>query len=461
MRFDPEMAEIRFGCGLSPAAMPVGSAEEMLQKLAGPDAAAERFPIPGFETAADNWRERRALGKAERRAKTDAAKAKAKKARKRLGRKIDADAATWLGQTLLRRALTADGFRERLAAFWTDHFTAVGTYTAIRMAQATYAEDTIRPHLAGRFPDMLRAVATHPMMLIYLDQRRSVGPSSKAAKRRNRLDGLNENLAREILELHTLGVGGPYTQADVRQFAELLTGLSWGHRHGFKFRANYTEPGSETVLGKTYGGGAPKIEDIHAALDDLATHPVTARHIAGKLAVHFVSDHPDPALVDAIAQRFEETGGDLMAVYEAMLSHPSAWDPAGGNVKRPIDFIGSSLRALDIVPRHMPGGTYKEMRELFFNPLALMGQKWGQAAGPDGWPEADDDWITPQRLAARLQWGMTVPFLLRRVLPDPRDFVEFALGSKAPETLRFAASAAESRAEGIGVVLASPAFQRT
>lgn len=461
MRFDPELAAIRFGCGLSPSIPAPESAGAMLSHLAGRDRMADRFPIPGFQASADLFLARRAALKARKKAGTEAERAAAIQRLKDIRRQNFAAAGEWLGHVLLRRALAEDAFRERLVAFWTDHFTAFQPMGPLRFSQVTYAEDAIRPHVAGRFSDMLRAAVTHPLMLRFLDQARSAGPNSRAAQNRGeRFGGLNENLARELLELHTLGVDGPYTQADVRQLAELLTGLGYSMEKGFRYRPAQAEPGSETVLSLDYGGAKARLEDIFAVLDDLARHPSTARHVARKLAVHFVSDAPDEGLVAAMAARFEETEGDLVQVYAALLDHPAAWNDAPGNVKRPMDFVGSSLRALDIVPRHIPVRKYGRTRRLFLTPLELMGQRWGRPEGPDGWPEADTDWITPQSLAARLQWGMTVPFALLGVLPDPREFVETALGSAAPEPVRFAARAAETRAEGVGLVLASPAFQR-
>ncbi len=459
MRFDPERAAIRFGCGLSPSMPPPASAAAMLALLTGPDRAAERFPVPGFQAAVANHLDRRAARKALRRAGTETERKAARKRVRKIARKARREAAGWLAQTLLRRALAEDGLRERLAAFWADHFTAFERGGPLRHAHVLYAEEAIRPHVAGRFSDMLRAAATHPLMLRYLDQARSMGPGSPAAKKRPGR-GLNENLAREMLELHTLGVAGPYTQADVRELAELLTGLSYDLKGGFRFRPNMAEPGAETVLSVSYGGPRARLDDILSALDDLARHPATAAHIADKLAVHFVSDTPDAGLVAAMTARYLATDGDLAAVCGEMLAHPAAWGDAPGNVKQPMDFVGSALRALDIVPAHLPAGNARKMRRLFDLPLTLMGQPWGQPAGPDGWPERDADWITPQRLAARLGWAMTAPFALMGVLPDPREFVQAALGRSAPEAVRLAAAAAETRAEGVGVVLASPAFQR-
>ena len=459
--FDAERAEIRFGCGLSPQIAPVESVAEMLARLRGPDEAAQAFPIPPFESIyplAMKFIEARSQFYHPQ-SESDRRHGKTRFTTRR--REMRHDNIRWVGQLFLRRARGRDGMRERLTAFWADHFTAVGRNSVTRMAQPIYVEEAIRPHVSGRFADMLKAVITHPVMLVYLDQNSSVGPNSPIALNgRKRKRGLNENLARELLELHTLGVGGPYTQKDVRQLAELLTGLRFSVKKGFAFQPGFAEPGPETVLGKSYGGEDPSLDDIHAVLEDLAVHPATATHVAGKLAVHFVSDAPDPGLISEMAARYTETGGDLHAVYEAMLNHPSAWDFSQRNVKQPVDFIGSALRALDLAPDDMPTETPVRLFKMLIAPMTLMGQEWAQAPGPDGWPEADAEWVTPQRLAARLQWALTAPAKIRRALPDPREFVETALGRQATEAVRFAAGAAEERAEGIGLVLASPAFQR-
>ncbi len=459
--FDPERAEIRFGCGLSPQIAPVASVPDMLARLTGPDTAAKRFPIPSFEDLRPTALKFVETRKAYFHPKSEADRAAAKEQYRSEVRAMRRQSFRWFGQTLLRRAHGEDAMRERLTAFWADHFTAQGRDAITRAAQVIYIEEAIRPHVAGRFSDMLKAVMSHPVMLVYLEQIQSVGPNSRAAKRRpEKKRGLNENLARELLELHTLGVKGPYGQGDVRQMAELLTGLHFTVKEGFRFLPARAEPGPQTILGQTYGAGGPALDEIMTALDDLATHPVTAEHLSRKLAVHFVSDTPDPAMVMAMTERYRDTGGDLHAVYAAMLDHPSAWKGEQGNVKQPIDFIGSSLRALDVRPGAIEGANPGRILQYLMAPLALMGQKWGDAPGPDGWPEADRQWITPQRLSARVQWAMGVPHLMRRVLPDPRDFVDIALGGTASEAVRFAAQSAENRAEGVGLVLASPAFQR-
>lgn len=360
---------------------------------------------------------------------------------------------------LLRRVRSTAPFRERLVQFWADHFTAAGKDGFMRFAQPTFAEDVVRPNLAGRFEDMLIAATLHPVMLDYLDQDSSSGPESAYAARTNKPAGLNENLAREVLELHTLGVGGAYGQGDVQQLAELFTGLTYNYEAGTVFRPNRAEPGSETVLGQTYGGASGRIDDVIAVLRDLAAHPDTALHLARKLAVHFVADTPDPDLVDWVADSFRASGGDLLAMYAALLDHPASWDRKARNVKQPLDFVGSAMRALDIPDAALTDAKPYQLQQALIAPMEVMGFRPGRPPGPDGLAEEDETWISPQSLAARLRWSMTVPITLRRNLPDPRAFAETALGSRLTGPVRFAAEAAETTWEGVGLVLASPAFQ--
>ncbi|WP_372605445.1 DUF1800 family protein, partial [Actibacterium sp.] len=268
--------------------------------------------------------------------------------------------------------------------------------------------------------------------------------------------GLNENLAREVMELHTLGVGAAYSQEDVRQLAELFTGLSVDSDRAFVFRPNMAEPGAEQVLGRSYGGGAATLDDVHAVLDDLARHPATRQHLAQKLAVHFVADQPDPALVSALNTALAESDGDLMAVYAALLGHPSSWAETRQKVRQPFDYIAATLRLLDAP---IPTDPKLPLR-LFVHPLADMGQTIDGPPGPDGWPEEATHWITPQGMAARIQWAIKAPSVLIGDLPDPRALVDLALGKAASEDLRFAAAAAENRAVGVALLLSAPEFHR-
>lgn len=457
MPFEPTLAAIRFGTGLSPVVAAPEWDGELMDRLRGPDTAARDWPIATYGSilpqVTDYFATQYASnhGTPEERAVADE-RLDEMRQQKRAATKAD------FRSTLARMATSPDGLRERLVLFWADHFTVVGKNNDNDWAPyvSSYVEEAIRPHVAGRFRDMLVAVTTHPMMLHYLDQDRSMGPESQAGRQREK--GLNENLARELLELHTLGVGGPYSQNDVRELAELLTGLTLDNG-ALLFRPRWAEPGPETVLGRVYPE-RPGLGPIEAVLGDLAVHATTAEHIARKLAVHFVADEPDPDLVAALRRTFVDTGGDLAAVTEALLSHPAAWAPERRKVRQPVEFLAASLRALGVGGDWIAGREPKETDELFLNPMAEMGQPWQQAGGPNGWPEEAEAWVTPQGVAARINWAMTRPERLLAQLPDPRVFVETALGPDVSEAVATAAYAAERPDEGIGLVLASAEFQR-
>ena len=456
--FDPETAAIRFGTGLSPSIAPPGSVAEMMATLRGQDIMASRFAVPVFEDILLRLTEVGRLQKIKRRQKgTEAAKA-ADKAIRKLKQGARRDQAEWLTRVVSRAVFTPDGFRERLTRFWADHFTVEGKQGIMRGVASTYVEEAIRPNLTGSFATLITEAVTHPMMLLYLDQESSAGPGSPFAKRKGR--GINENLARELLELHSLGVNGGYTQTDVRELAELLTGMSFTRQDGFVFRPEMAEPGAETVLGASYGGPTPDMGDIRAFLADLAVKPETADHIAWKLAVHFVSDAPPEDLITALKEVFLASAGDLAAVYETLLSHPSSWRPSDEKVKQPIGFVTSALRALQVDEYRLDELTPKTAGLYLSLPMRVMGQSWENPTGPDGWPEEAAAWITPQGVAGRIQWAMAVPRVLRPKLPDPRQLLTDALGARATDALRFAAQGAETKWEGVGLVLASPAFQR-
>ena len=460
MSYVPEMADIRFGCGLSPLHPPPPDLAAMWAGLTGPDIVAEALPIPAFADIQPQLHAFRQAQKAQNAVRGTPEFKQRHAELQRISKALRLEMEGWMVRRFQRWVAARGGMRDRLEAFWADHFTVIGKQGALQFAVSPYVEAAIRPHVTGRFADMLIAAVTHPMMLHYLDQDSSAGPASKAGTRGKRRRGLNENLAREVLELHTLGVDGPYGQEDVRQLAELFTGMTFTAQDGLVFRERMAEPGQETVLGRRYGGDPPRLEHVHAVLRDLAVHPATARHIAGKLAVHFVSDHPDPALVDHVAARFLDSGGDLAAVYAALLEHPAAWVPGRLNVRPPFDFIAAALRALAVSPQMLDRLSRAQRRRFLMAPMLLMGQRWQTPGGPDGWPEDDAAWITPQGLSARIRWAVTVPPRLLDALPDPQSFVDVALGGGAGPEVRFAASAAETRAEAIGLVLSSPAFQR-
>lgn len=355
------------------------------------------------------------------------------------------------------------GFGERLLHFWSDHFTVSGGNAYQQLMAVSFVEEAIRPNIGARFAELMFAAETHPRMVTYLDQNTSVGPKSPFAKRRKEgpRRGLNENLAREMIELHSLGVGADYSQKDVRELAELLTGLSYSPRDEKIFRPNRAEPGAETVLGRSYGGDGPaELRDIRAVIGDLARHPATARHLARKLATHFVADEPPPALVERLADVYLETDGDLGAVNAVLVEAPELGVHFRSKARQPFDFLVASLRGLGISGKQIMGLERKQLRGWLLSPMAAMGQKWGSPPGPDGWPEAAENWITPQGVAARIEWAMRVPARLCEELPDPRDLLQAALADTASPALEEAVPRAESTREGVAIVLASADFNR-
>ncbi|WP_127902473.1 DUF1800 domain-containing protein [Solirhodobacter olei] len=454
MSFSPTLAAIRFGSGLSPAIAPPKDATTLLGELSAPDAMAKAFPVVSSDVI---WPLAILSYETNRQAKAGDADARAmlKTVRKEARRNGE------LGLvSLVQRGVQArNGFRERLQGFWSGHFSVVAKDGVLAALPTAFAEEAIRPHLSGRFSDMLKAVATHPAMLAYLNQNTSYGPHSPAGERLHR--GLNENLGREIMELHTLGVGAPYTQTDVRQMAYLLTGLTYTPRRGFFFNARMAEQMTEKILGKSYGGrGEEKLAQIYRALDDISTRPETAHHLSLQLATHFVADQPDPALVGAMKDAYMATGGSLWATYQAMLAHPAAWAKPGAKVRQPFDYLVASIRALGPKPEVLAGLDAKQVRRLLLYPLSAMGQKFQSPAGPNGWPEAAAAWIQPQFLAARVDWAMYAPVQITPDLPDPRAFVKTALADLAGPATLSASQRAESPREGVGLVLASNDFNR-
>ncbi|MBU2994655.1 DUF1800 domain-containing protein [Octadecabacter sp. 1_MG-2023] len=458
MSFDPTLAAIRFGVGLSPNIAPPSSVDAMMDRLRGPDQIGSRIEIPTSSAVYPSANDHRLASIALNEVRGTDGEAAAEEHRLTMRAAGREAVGTYLRAELARAAHTTDGFRERLARFWGDHFTVRASNAISRNLISPYVETVIRPHLAGNFANMLVAAVSSPMMILYLDQHRSMGPNSRAAQS-NGL-GLNENLAREILELHTLGVGGRYSQNDVREFAELLTGLTASARRGAYYRSQMAEPGSETVLGITYGGREESMAHVVEALRDLAVHPDTARHLARKLAVHFIAPEPDVTMIDEMAAAYLAADGGLTALYDVMLRSDAAWGPQLEKVKKPFDFISSAVRALGVPLEVIQGATLQQTRRLIQRPLSVMGQDWQSPVGPDGWPEEEDNWITPQGMAGRITWSMQAPRDMLQDLPDPRAFVFDALGPTPPDEVVFAAGAAETVSDGVGIVLASAAFQR-
>jgi len=373
-----------------------------------------------------------------------------------------------------RIVLGADAsFRERLVHFWSNHF-AVSIDKPICLGIAGALEnEAIRPRIDGNFADLLLAVESHPAMIGYLDNQRSLGPNSelgmRVARRRAAAAqagddtavpgkvGLNENLAREILELHTLGVDGGYSQADVTTFAAVLTGWSIGGGAGryaqgepgaFVFRSGLHEPGAKTLLGRRYAEDG--MEQGRAVLRDLATRPATARHLATKLARHFVADEPPAALVDRLAHAYGANDGHLPAVYAALVNWDGAWREEPRKFKQPYEFVYSSMRALEAAPREP---------KALLAPFEALGQRHWNPGSPAGWPDRQADWDGADALMQRIEWSVA---LAGRV-GDSHSAVgaaDAALGGLATRHTRSALENADSGSQALALLLMSPEFQR-
>ncbi|MGL4634675.1 MAG: DUF1800 domain-containing protein [Beijerinckiaceae bacterium] len=345
------------------------------------------------------------------------------------------------------------GFGERLVLFWSNHFcVSVAKGQITRATAGALEREAIRPHAFGKFSDMLLAVEKHPAMLYYLDNRQSVGPNSRAGK--NRSVGLNENLAREILELHTLGVNGGYTQVDVTSLAKIITGWTFvgqGERLGpagtFVFTANRHEPGEQTVLGKSYKDTG--VEQGEMALRDIARHPATANHIATKLAKHFVADEPPASLVAQLAKVFRDTDGDLAEVSRALVSHPEAFKGELTKIRTPYEWLVSIARF---------AGVPKEFGQVL-GPLNALGAPLWAVPGPNGYPDTFAHWGSPESMRARLDLAATIGRRLGGNF-NPSELAEQLFDSALSSETAQAIRRAESKQQGMAILMMSPEFQR-
>ncbi len=346
------------------------------------------------------------------------------------------------------------GMMERLVWFWSNHFAISVAKGNLAMATAgSFEREAIRPHVLGKFADMLHSVEQHPTMLYFLDNRDSIGPNSKAGQRRNK--GLNENLAREIMELHTLGVNGGYSQADVTNLARIITGWTFAGLNNntaepgvFAFNPNAHEPGSPKVLGKIYNQDG--IAQGEAALDDLARHPATAKHIAFKFAKHFVADQPPQPLIDKLAKTFMTTDGDLRALTLTLLDDDSAWSTPATKLRSPQEYLLASARALNLPP---------EKPQILMRALNELGQPLWKPSGPNGFGDETTTWASPEGMKVRLSYA-TLMASQAQVPGNPTDVIANVLAGAASAETRQAIARAESKQQGLALLLMSPEFQR-
>jgi uncharacterized protein (DUF1800 family) len=346
-------------------------------------------------------------------------------------------------------AATSDvGFAERLVWFWSNHF-CVSADKVVGMA-GPYEREAIRPHVLGRFADLLLAVESHPAMLFYLDNVQSMGADSIAGINRDK--GLNENLARETLELHTLGVRSGYSQADVTSFANVLTGWSWidpnqpVHGGEFAFVQRLHQPGDQVVVGKRYPDNG--FEQGRAVLADLARHPATAQHIADKLTRHFVADNPPPSLVAKLANTFKATDGNLKEVAKTLVSADEAWAPQRQKLKPPAEWVAGVIR-LSGTQATIPIGR-------ILNAQMTLGEPLWRPAEPNGYPDTEAAWIdgVPHRV------DIAGDFANRAQGVDPNALLNSSLGPLASADTRNTVARAETRAQALALLVMSPEFLR-
>ncbi|MGB3042014.1 MAG: DUF1800 family protein [Xanthobacteraceae bacterium] len=355
----------------------------------------------------------------------------------------------------IQRASIAEcGFLERLVTFWSNHFCiSVSKGQPARIWAGAFEREAIRPHVLGHFADMLKAVEQHPAMLFFLDNQQSIGPNSRAGQRGKR--GLNENLAREIMELHTLGVGSGYTQADVVALAKILTGWTYAGRQGrlgepgsFIFNVNAHEPGTIVLLGKSYPDN--NVAQGEAALADIARRPATTTFIATKLVRHFVADDPPPALVTHLADVFRKTDGDLRAVSHALVGADDAWRAPMTKMRSPYEFLIATGRLMAQIPED-PG------RYLYG--LNVLGQPLWAPAGPNGFADTNAAWAAPEGMKLRLDIAAQVASRIGDNR-DPREMLELIAADAASADTRQTIARAESRQQAFALLLMSPEFQR-
>jgi uncharacterized protein (DUF1800 family) len=349
---------------------------------------------------------------------------------------------------LLNQAVSSDlPLRERLVWFWTNHFTVsarAGNWCFGLIGP--YIRDAIRPNVCGRFADLFKAVMRHPGMLYYLDNYISTGPNSPVGLAHH--SGLNENLARECLELHTLGVDSGYTQTDVTTLAAILTGRTIdldGDPPGFRFRADMHEPGPKSFMSRVFPEG---YDGSEAALEFIANHPATRHHIATQLVGYFVADLPSADCIQRVEDVLNATGGDLRAAMLTIADVDEAWQPLT-KFRAPAEYVVSVLRALSLPP--LPKRT-------IYDATVALGQPFLTASMPNGWPDTTEAWADGELILERAQWAMKQASQAGEL--DPATVADVTLGDLCSGRTRAAMAACPNKTEALATLLASPEFMR-
>ncbi|WP_244475867.1 DUF1800 domain-containing protein [Methylobacterium sp. Leaf93] len=348
-------------------------------------------------------------------------------------------------------AVTKAPLHERLFLHWSNHFTVGVGKGKSSLTAGSYQREAIRPFILGRFHDMAKAAILHASMLYYLDNASSVGPDSKVG--RIKKSGLNENLGREVLELHTLGVDGGYSQADVTALASVLTGWTVDLKPQSEtfgevvFRERQHQPGPKTILGKRYAEAGA--DEFLTVLTDLARHPSTARYVTRRMARAFVSEKVSDLLQNSLAKVFRESDGDLKAVTAALVQSDEAWTAAPVKLRPPIEFLAATARMIGRVP----------LRPSPVASLLAMGQPFLAAPSPKGWAEEDDAWVTSDGIKSRIDWAQQCATLNADHV-DIRKVVDDRIGGYFSDETRRVIRQGESPEQALALLMLSPEFQR-
>lgn len=450
MSLEGALAVHRFGLGARPGEIEAASRDPKAWLVAQIGTPAEQPLAPdgtAFPSSGILVRQEQEMIAARRAAKAGDTEVQKKQAGGRLKIFTDEMAGRFqLGFTTTRP------FAEHLVWFWTNHFTVSTTAGRTLNFAGAFEREAIRPYIADTFENMLLAVASHPAMLVYLNNVASIGPHSRAGERTGK--GRNENLGRELMELYSLGVDGGYTQADVIALANILTGWSLDPQapSGFGFFPNRHEPGPQILRGKRYS------DDLRGgiqAVRDLAHDPHTARHIAAKFATYFIADQPSPQSVARLESVFNKSGGNLKALATAAVEDPTAWTPAPAKMRSPVEYVTAGYRLLGL-PR---GDNAAQQIRAAMGSARSMGEFPMTASSPNGWPLVSEAWTGPDAVLTRIEWAKQVG---TRMPPDfnVAGVADAGMGPLLAPATRTAMARAESQGDALALLLASPEFQR-
>ncbi|OLP43827.1 DUF1800 domain-containing protein [Rhizobium oryziradicis] len=506
-------AAIRYGYGLRQGDPEPQDADAMMKQLTDAAQKAPFFPLEGVEarrqTVADYFALRKTI---EEKKKAGFADGEVDKAlNKDVANRFNADVSARIAQA----TLSPFGFHERLATFWLNHFTvSADKSTENRLLVPLFEAEAIRPHLGGHFATLLKEVSLHPAMIVFLDQAQSIGPNSKAGLKRKD-GGSNENFAREVMELHTLGAGTGYTQADVRQLSLLLTGITFDRiAVSAGYDVNRAEPGSFNVLGKTYTRSVEPFLNAVAVLEDLAKDERTMRHVSRQLYAHFIAETVDDSAINAMVAAWKQGDGYLPDVYRAMLQSRGAWDQPGQKYKLPFDYVVSTLRAVGVTKDDIMGEDAKPLGRIVMpvvdmaqsksnespmmqpqmadasksasaakppqmadaakpvpapkqplgrqaaNVISSLGQPIWRPSDAAGFSDKSDHWFSASQMSQRIQWVRRLTNQVGGATEDPRQFVKLVLADYARDDTIRVVTQAPNRKSGLMMTLVSPEFNR-